>query len=384
MKLTPIDIRHKEFRRAMRGYSEEEVDIFLDEVADEFERLFQANIELQDHVTRLDDQVAQFDNLKETLQKTLVSAQQQADEMRANARKEAELTLRDSELKARDIIADSYAEKQRVQQSLLQLRQVEEDFRFKFRSLLQAHLNLLKEDEESEDRAAFGHVVSGVERELVDDTAQAVEVDRPATGRQAEQGSDTQRLDHEAGDSAAEGRWRADGESGAPVSTPAGQAPSDPAVVEARSGIPPQAPVFPRADAADEPVEEVTAETPGLDDEALENEFLGFRPEAPPADGSARFAGGRGAEIPPSEDDFLAKWSERVGDMDRRDLDRHDAGALTELDEPREPGSGGIRPLAPDYEPKKRESSVRRFLFGGKGDEEEERSEEENDRDFKW
>ena len=71
MKLTPLDIRHKEFRRAMRGYSDEEVDVFLDEIADEFERLFQENIDAQERIQRLEEQLAQYEGLKETLQKTL-------------------------------------------------------------------------------------------------------------------------------------------------------------------------------------------------------------------------------------------------------------------------------------------------------------------------
>ncbi len=166
MKLTPLDIRHKEFRKAMRGYSEEDVDVFLDEVADEFERLIQENIDLRERAQRLQEQVAQHDELKETLQKTLVGAQQQADDTRATARKEGDLILRDSELKGRDIISEAHAEKQRVQQSLIQLRQIEEDFRFKFRSLLEAHLNLLAEDEVSDERRQFRGLVAGVEEEL--------------------------------------------------------------------------------------------------------------------------------------------------------------------------------------------------------------------------
>ena len=53
--------------------------------------------------------------------------------------------LRDAELKARGIVNDSYAEVQRVQQALVQLKHLEEDFRFKFRSLLEGHLKLLDE-----------------------------------------------------------------------------------------------------------------------------------------------------------------------------------------------------------------------------------------------
>jgi cell division initiation protein len=143
VKVTPLDIRRKEFKRGMRGYADEEVDVFLDDVADEFERLFQENMELQDRIARMDEQIAGHTQLKNALEKTLVSAQLQADQMIANARKEAELILREAEVKARHIVNDSYGETQRVQQALVQLKHLEEDFRFKFRSLLEGHLKLL-------------------------------------------------------------------------------------------------------------------------------------------------------------------------------------------------------------------------------------------------
>ena len=145
MKVTPLDIRRKEFKRSVRGYSDEEVDVFLDEVADEFERLFQENTALQERIKRLEEQAGGNAQLRDALEKTLVSAQLHADETRANARKESELILRDAELKGRSIVADSYAETQRVQQALIQLKRLEEDFRFKFRSLLEGHLKLLDE-----------------------------------------------------------------------------------------------------------------------------------------------------------------------------------------------------------------------------------------------
>jgi cell division initiation protein len=145
VKVTPLDIRRKEFKRSMRGYSDEEVDVFLDEVADEFERLFQENMELQDRMQRLEEQIAGHVQIKDALEKTLIAAQMQSDEMRANARKESELILGDAELKARHIVNDSYGETQRVQQALIQLKHLEEDFRFKFRSLLEGHLKLLNE-----------------------------------------------------------------------------------------------------------------------------------------------------------------------------------------------------------------------------------------------
>ncbi len=145
MKVTPLDIRRKEFKRSVRGYSDEEVDHFLDEIADDFERLSQENGELQDRIRRVEEQLAGNTQLRDALEKTLITAQIQADQTMANARKESELILRDAELKARGIVSDSYSEMQRVQQALIQLKRLEEDFRFKFRSLLEGHLKLLDE-----------------------------------------------------------------------------------------------------------------------------------------------------------------------------------------------------------------------------------------------
>ncbi len=145
MKITPLDIRRKEFKRSVRGYSDEEVDVFLDEVADEFERLFQENMELQDRAQRLDEQIAAHAQVRDALEKTLVSAQIQAEEMRANAHKESELIVRDAQLKARSIVDGSYGETQKLQQSLVQLKRLDEEFRFKFRSLLEGYLNLLSQ-----------------------------------------------------------------------------------------------------------------------------------------------------------------------------------------------------------------------------------------------
>ena len=143
MKITPLDIRRKEFRRSMRGYSDEEVDIFLDEVADEFERLFQENLELQERSQRLDEQISGDTQLREALEKTLIAAQLQSEEIRANAHKESELILRDAQQKARAIVNDSYGETQQAQQTLVKLKRLEEEFRFKFRSLLEGYLKLL-------------------------------------------------------------------------------------------------------------------------------------------------------------------------------------------------------------------------------------------------
>ncbi len=154
MKLTPLDIRHKEFKRGMRGYVDGEVDEFLDEIADEFERLFKENIELSERGEALQEKLDQYRNLEETLQNTLVAAQRSAEELRANAQKEAQLMLSEAELKAREMVNESYADKQAVEKQIVVLKSSEEDFRFKFRSLLEGYVKQLAEVDEpvQEDR----------------------------------------------------------------------------------------------------------------------------------------------------------------------------------------------------------------------------------------
>ncbi|MCL6105974.1 MAG: DivIVA domain-containing protein [Actinobacteria bacterium] len=160
MKLTPLDIRHKEFSRAMRGYRDLEVDEFLDEIADEFERIFNENIDYQERLEKVEGKVEQYQNIEETLKKTLVSAQQQAEEMKQNSKKEADLILRDAELKSRSILNDSYAERQKIQRSVQALKQKQEDLKYQMRTMLETYLNILDQEGELPGEELFETAVA--------------------------------------------------------------------------------------------------------------------------------------------------------------------------------------------------------------------------------
>ncbi|HEX6988369.1 MAG TPA: DivIVA domain-containing protein, partial [Bacillota bacterium] len=93
MGLTPLDIQNKEFGRSFRGYNEAEVDEFLDRIVREFDALTKDNAALREQVESLSAKVEQFRRLEDTLHNTLVVAQQAADEVKASARKEADVIL---------------------------------------------------------------------------------------------------------------------------------------------------------------------------------------------------------------------------------------------------------------------------------------------------
>jgi len=143
MRLTPMDIHHKEFRHAIRGYGEEEVDDFLDEVVAEFERLFKENIDLKEQMEKVRDKMSQYENLEETLRNTLITAQKTAEEVQRNSKREAELIIRDAELKAREIIQDAQLQRQELETQITKLAQAEQEFRAKFKSLLESYLRII-------------------------------------------------------------------------------------------------------------------------------------------------------------------------------------------------------------------------------------------------
>jgi len=151
MKLTPLDIHHKEFRHQLKGYNQLEVDEFLDEVADEFERLFKENIDQAEKLEAMQDKVRQYEQIEQSLQNTLVSAQKSAEDILTKARGEADFVLRDAEVKAKEIIHTALAEKQRIQAELMRMKKAEDDFRSTFRGQLEQQLNMMSEVRLPED-----------------------------------------------------------------------------------------------------------------------------------------------------------------------------------------------------------------------------------------
>ena len=143
MKLTPLDIRHKEFKRGMRGYADVEVDEFLDEVADEFERLFKESLDTKERMEALEEKVAGYQHIEEMLQKTLVSAQSSAEELKQSTAREAQVILHEAELKARQMVNEAQTEKQAIEQSLAKIKAAEQDCRLKFREMLEGYLRYL-------------------------------------------------------------------------------------------------------------------------------------------------------------------------------------------------------------------------------------------------
>lgn len=142
-KITPIDIQHKTFKKALQGYDRAEVDQFLDEIIETLEDDAQHIAALQAEINDLKERISHFKAMEESLQNTLVLAQRTADEVKASAHKEADLIKEQARIAAEREIAtftDAAADARRDHQRAVDAA---EKAKSELRSLLTTHLALL-------------------------------------------------------------------------------------------------------------------------------------------------------------------------------------------------------------------------------------------------
>jgi len=147
MPLTPLDIHNKEFARRFRGYDEDEVNEFLDQVIKDYEIVIRENKELHNQLLAIQERLDHFVNIEETLSKTIIVAQEAADEVKSNAKKESQLIIKESEKNADRIINEALSKSRKVSIETEELRKQASIYRTRFRTLLEAQLELLSQDD---------------------------------------------------------------------------------------------------------------------------------------------------------------------------------------------------------------------------------------------
>ncbi|SFU57418.1 DivIVA domain-containing protein [Alicyclobacillus macrosporangiidus] len=143
MPLSPLDIHNKEFSRAFRGYDEDEVDDFLERIIQDYEALIRQNKELEERIAQLEEKLRHFTNIEESLSKSIIVAQETAEEVKANARKEAQLILKEAEKNADRIVSEALNKSRKIAQEVEEIQRHAAVFRARFRSLIQAQLEML-------------------------------------------------------------------------------------------------------------------------------------------------------------------------------------------------------------------------------------------------
>ena len=123
MPLTPVEIRHIQLRRAwLRGYRRQPVDQLFEEIADSFEDVWRERADLADKVEQLELDLVRHKELEGLLRTTLVSAESAAQQLREQARKEAETIVSEAHSEARAISRRASAEKERLDGELRRIK----------------------------------------------------------------------------------------------------------------------------------------------------------------------------------------------------------------------------------------------------------------------
>jgi cell division initiation protein len=146
MPLTPLDIHNKEFSRSFRGYDEDQVNEFLDQVIKDYEALIRENKDTQNQMLMLQERLDHFTNIEESLSKTIIVAQEAADEVKSNAKKEAQLILKEAEKNADRIINESLTRSRKIALEIDELKKQASIYRTRFRTLLEAQLEILSNE----------------------------------------------------------------------------------------------------------------------------------------------------------------------------------------------------------------------------------------------
>ncbi|WP_100399410.1 DivIVA domain-containing protein [Bacillus sp. FJAT-44742] len=147
MPLTPLDIHNKEFTRGFRGYDEDEVNEFLDQVIKDYETVIREKNELFEKVDELEGRLEHFSNIEETLNKSILVAQESAEEVRRNSKKEAQLIVKEAEKNADRIINDALSKSRKISLEIEELKKQASVYRMRFKMLIEAQLEMLHNDD---------------------------------------------------------------------------------------------------------------------------------------------------------------------------------------------------------------------------------------------
>lgn len=153
MPLTALEIKDKTFSSKFRGYSEEEVNEFLEIVVDDYEDLIRRNREQEQYIKDLEEKIAYFNEMKESLSQSVILAQETAERVKISAQDEAsnlmgkatfdaQHLIDEAKLKANQILRDATDDAKRVAIETEDLKRQSRVFHQRLLSELEGQLKL--------------------------------------------------------------------------------------------------------------------------------------------------------------------------------------------------------------------------------------------------
>ena len=153
MQYSPLDIKNQEFHKSVRGYNVDEVQIYLESLADFLAEISSENERLKNEIIVVVRQLEEYKKIERELQNTLLSAQESSSKSVESAKKQTELQLKESEMKAAQIVDKAREEANFIRNSVLNLKEERLLYIAKLKAMVDSQKKLLNLNADDENEA---------------------------------------------------------------------------------------------------------------------------------------------------------------------------------------------------------------------------------------
>ena len=147
MRITPLDVRKQEFRKAVRGFDCDEVRAFLSTLAGEYETVLVDNKQIRELIMEQEDKIQEYQGMERNLRDTLMTAERVMKETRENASKKGELIVKDAEMQAQRVLEECRLRTEELRREIQVLRKEKESYLSRFKNLAQAQIQFVETHE---------------------------------------------------------------------------------------------------------------------------------------------------------------------------------------------------------------------------------------------
>ncbi|WP_446899328.1 DivIVA domain-containing protein [Clostridium sp. LBM24168] len=149
MAITTLDITNKEFKKALRGYNIDEVDEFLDKIAGDYDAICKENSNLKDKLKSIEERVDHYSKMENTIQSTLLLAQNASEQAKENAKKESELIIKNANETSKKIIDKAHGDVIEINDEFERVKQEFTKFRTRYRNFMESQLEMFDDMEKN-------------------------------------------------------------------------------------------------------------------------------------------------------------------------------------------------------------------------------------------
>lgn len=143
MKITPIEIKEHRFKKGLIGYDKNEVNALMGIIAETIEELAKQNNKLEEKIKDMATKLFEHEEREKILRETITTAQKMVEDLKNNAKKEAELIISEARIQADELVKKAHERIIKIQDEIYQLKKQRLDIQSSLKAMLEHHANLL-------------------------------------------------------------------------------------------------------------------------------------------------------------------------------------------------------------------------------------------------